>query len=187
VSNTAVDWLLSPSVVALLVLWSVPLVGAPPAVEATTCAILQKPSAFNGKLVHVKGTVKSGFENFSLSEGGCGAIWVDFADDRYVSPRPNFKLVRDAQFGEFERLIKASSTADVTLLGRLDGVDEVRTTTHVTHQREEKDGTSSAVVGHGSTGFGHMGQYKARLVVRQVLTVGPTPTPPSLIPPPQTP
>jgi hypothetical protein len=86
VSNTAVDWLLSPAVMALLVLWNMPLVGAPPAVEATVCAILQKPSASNGKLVHVKGTVKSAFENFSLSESGCGAISVDFADDNMSVP-----------------------------------------------------------------------------------------------------
>jgi hypothetical protein len=160
------------------------MVGAPP-VEATVCAMLQKPSAFNGKLVHVKGTVKSGFENFSLSEGGCGAIWVDFADDPYVSPRPKFKLVRDAKFGEFERLVKTSSSAEVTLLGRLDGVDEVKTTTHVTHQPKHKNGSVSAIVGQGETGFGHMGQYNARLVLKQVLSVSPTPTLPSLIPLPQ--
>lgn len=124
-SNTNVNPSLSVSAVLLLVLWAVPLTGAPP-VQATVCAILQKPSAFNGKLVQVKGTVKRGFENFSLAGGGCGAIWVDFADDRYVNPRPKFKLVRDANFVEFERLVKASSAAEVILLGRLDGVDAVK-------------------------------------------------------------
>lgn len=179
------DRSLSASALVLLVLWSVPLVGAPP-IEATVCGILQKPSAFNGKLVHVKGTLKSGFENLSLSEGGCGAIWVDFADDPNVSPRPKFKLVRDAKFDEFERLVNASSSAEVTLLGRLDGVDEVKTRTHVTHQQEGKDGTVSAIVGQESTGFGHMGQYTGRLVLAQVFTVGPTLILPALIPTPPT-
>lgn len=177
-SNTNVNPSLSVSAVLLLVLWAVPLTGAPP-VQATVCAILQKPSAFNGKLVQVKGTVKRGFENFSLAGGGCGAIWVDFADDRYVNPRPKFKLVRDANFVEFERLVKASSAAEVILLGRLDGVDAVKTTTHVSDRRKHKDGTVSAVVGWGSAGFGHMGEYKARLVLKQVLTVNLIPTPPT--------
>jgi hypothetical protein len=168
------------------VLGAVPLTGAPP-VQTTACAIVQQPSAFNGKLVQIKGVVNSGFENFSLAEGGCGPIWVDFADDRYVSPGPKFKLVRDANLVEFEHLIKASSSADVTLVGRLDGVDEVKTTRHVSSRRVHKDGTVSAVVGWRSSGFGHMGQYKARLVVKQVLTVRPAPILPALIPTPRTP
>jgi len=174
VSNTNVDGSLSASVVLLWALQSVPAIGAPP-VEATVCATMQKPSAFNGKLVQVKGTVKSGFENFSLSEGDCGPVWVDLADDKYVSPPPKFKLLRDDNFAEFERLIKANSTAKVTLIGRLDGVDEVKTKTYVRDQQKHRGGTVSAVVGSGSTGFGHLGQYKARLVVKQVLTVGPAP------------
>ena len=66
-----VDRMLSALLAVLLVLWSVSVFGAPP-VEATVCEILQKPSQFNGKLVHVKGTVRSGFENFSLFEGDGG-------------------------------------------------------------------------------------------------------------------
>jgi hypothetical protein len=161
---------LSASLLLLLVLWPLRLIGAPPVVE-TVCAILKKPSAFSGKIVQVKGKVKGGFENFSLGEGGCGAIWVDLADDKYVSPPPKFKLLRDANFAEFERLIKANSAAEVTVIGRLDGVDEVEAKTFVTDRRKHQDGTVSAVVGSGSTGFGHMGQYKARLVLKQVLTV----------------
>ena len=171
------DRVLSALLAVLLVLWSVPVVGAPP-VEATVCEISQKPSQFNGKLVHVNGTVRFGFENFSLFEGdgGCGATWVDLADDPHVNPKPEFELIRDAAFSEFERQVKAHSMAEVSILGRLDGVDQVTTTTHVRNRREHKDGTVSAVVAQESTGFGHLGQYKARVVLKQVLAVRPTPS-----------
>ncbi len=178
-SNIIVDHLLRTSSALLLALWSAPLLGAPP-VKASVCEIMQKPSAFNGKLVQVRGIVNSGFENFSLSESGCGPIWVDFADERFVSPEPKFKLVRDMTFLEFERRVKADSSAEVTLIGRLDGVDQIKTTTSVTHKRKHKDGSVSAVVGTGSTGFGHMGEYKARLVLKRVVNVRCAP----ILPPP---
>jgi len=163
------------SLMLLVWLWSVRLTGAPAAQQVdAVCTILKKPSAFSGKIVQIKGTVKVGFEDFSLSEGGCGRIWIDYADDKDISPHPKFKLVRDVNFSEFERLIRASSMAEVTLIGRLDGVDAIFAKTYVSNQRKHRDGTSSADVRLGSNGFGHMGQFKARLVLKQVLTVAST-------------
>ena len=63
------------------------------------------------------------------------------------------------------------------LIGRLDGVDEVSQWTDVRDRQKHKDGTVSAVISSGSSGFGHMGQYRARLVVEQVLDVKPTSIP----------
>jgi hypothetical protein len=167
-----VDRSLIASVLLLFSLCVQPVFGAPP-LQTTVCAVMEKPSAFSGKLVQVQGTITAGFENFSLSEGTCGAIWVDLPDDQYVHPRPKFKLLRDAKFVEFERLIKAKSSAKVVLVGRLDGVGRIEEKTYARNQKHE-DGTNSGVVGSTSTGFGHMGQYRARLVLKQLLAVGPT-------------
>jgi hypothetical protein len=177
VSNTIVNRWLKASGAVLMVLWTtVPLVGAPP-VKTTVCAILQKPSTFSGKIVQVEGTMLSDFENFTLTDSDCGSIWVDLPDDQSVRPSPNFKLVRNTHFTDFERLIKAKSAAKVGLIGRLDGVDVVKEQTYVRDRQKHEDGTLSAVVGRSSTGFGHMGQYKARLVLKRVLTVGSLPAP----------
>ena len=158
----------------MLVLWNAPLVGAPP-VQTTVCEILQKPSAFNGRIVQVKGTVTVGFETFSLYDGSCVSIWIDYAGNPNITPAVHFKLVRDANFAEFERrLAKGNTSLKVTLIGRLDGVDEIREKTTIRERQTGSDGTLSGVVNRTSTGFGHMGQYKARLVLKQVLAVGPT-------------
>ena len=116
----------------------------------------------------------SRFEFFGLSDEVCCAIWIDLAGDPYVFPRPRFKLSQDANFAEFERLIRKDQSAAVTLIGRLDGVDEIKSWTYVRSRRKNKDGSVSVVVGSRSSGFGQMGTYKARLVVKQVLAVAPS-------------
>jgi hypothetical protein len=88
--------------------------------------------------------------------------------------------VRNERFTEFERLLSANKSATATLIGRLDGVDEVKQRTNVRHKRTAKDGTVSAVISSSSNGFGHMGQYKARLVLREVVEVKATPILPQL-------
>jgi hypothetical protein len=179
VSTTAMKAFVS----TLAVLGVVLLVAATPAsppLDATSCEILQRPSSFNGKVVRLKGVVNAGFEYLGLSDAGCGGIWIDYADERGVVPRPNFTLVRNGKFTEFERLLSANKSATATLIGRLDGVDEVKQWTHVRHKRTAKDGTVSAVISSGSNGFGHMGQYKARIVLEEVVEVRATPILPQL-------
>jgi len=107
--------------------------------------------------------IKSGFESFVLSDEDCAeAIWVDDADDENVQPRPKFKVLRDARFAEFERVIRENYRARVVIVGRFDGVDAVQ---EWTESRKIKGG---AVVGFHSNGFGHMGKYRARIVLKQV-------------------
>jgi hypothetical protein len=60
---------------------------------------------------------------------------------------------------------RGNTIISVTLIGRIDGVDEVK---HWTESRRVKGG---AVVGFRSNGFGHMGEYKARLVIIRVRAV----------------
>jgi hypothetical protein len=131
--------------------------------DVPVCELLNKASAFSGKLVRVQGTFKARFEYFALSDEGCAeAIWVDYADDVNVQPRPTFKLVRDEKFAEFERLIQTNHSVRAVVVGRFDGVDAVR---RWTESRNSKDG---AVVSFHSDGFGHMGEYRSRVVLKQV-------------------
>ncbi len=52
------------------------------AVDATTCDILANPQSFDGKIVRVKGTISSGFEEFALKDPLCdqpiNAIWLAY-------------------------------------------------------------------------------------------------------------
>jgi hypothetical protein len=136
------------------------------ALNVSVCDILKKPSAFNGKVVRHSGFAHSEFEYLGLSDGECRAVWIDYADDKRVRPKPSFQMVRDTKFAEFEYLILANKAAAVLLIGRLDAVDEIRQRSDV-----RKTGSKSGVVSFHTNGFGHMGQYKARLVLQRVVDV----------------
>jgi hypothetical protein len=157
----------------MLFVFSIPLVAQifPEPVATNVCDVLRKPSAFNGKIVQLSGTVTVGFEYLALSQGACRAIWLDLPDVDPVRPKPSFHLLRDENLVAFEKLLATKKTADVVLLGRLDGVDEIQQGSTVREPQEQKDGSESAVVSFHSNGFGHMGQYKARLVLERVLAV----------------
>ncbi len=132
-------------------------------VHKTVCEILERPSAANGTLVRVTGTVKAAFEYFALPDATCGAIWVDFANDNSVRPVPTFTLVEDANLKAFEQLMSKERMADVVLIGRLDGVDEIVQLTQVRGNQQQADGSKSAVARFTTNGFGHLGSYRARL------------------------
>jgi hypothetical protein len=144
-------------------------------IVATVCDVLSKPSAFNGKMVRLSGTVDISFEYLALSQGTCRAIWLDLPGVDPVHPDPSFQMLRDDNLAQFMKLLATRKTADVVLLGRLDGVDEIQQGQTVREERKHKDGSESAVVGFHSNGFGHMGQYKARLVLQRVVAVQTSP------------
>jgi hypothetical protein len=140
-------------------------------IATSVCEVLRTPSAFNGKIVRLSGTVTVAFEYLALSQDTCRAIWLDLPDVNSVQPKPSFHLLRDENFARFEKLLATKKTADVVLLGRLDGVDEIQKGTTVQRQGKLDDGSGSAVVSFTSNGFGHLGQYKTRLVLERVLSV----------------
>jgi hypothetical protein len=168
-------------------------------IETTVCAIAENPSAFNNKLVRIRGHVSGNFEYSMLGGDGCSAsIWFAYgADDsppglvahvpggaslgaedfkgKRILPVP-VKLVRNARFNRFERLMEARVKADAkseksqpdnpifhrvtaTFIGRIDGVSpEI----HAFHLRR------SSTDGADFLGFGQMGLFDAQLVVRSV-------------------
>ena len=143
--------------------------------DTSVCEIMKKPSVFNGKLVRLKGKLESRFEYYAIADSGCGPIWVDTPEQKELSPRPNFKITKNENLKKTDALISISRAASVTVVGRLDGVDELKRNTVVTDPKALKDGSRAAAVSFRSNGFGHLGQYKARLVLKSVEEVNQIP------------
>jgi len=101
-------------------------------VITTVCEILKHPSAFNSKLVEVRGYVSVGFEDSTLHSESCsGEIWFALADgsgppglavtvNGLGKPRSSdssrgrkqpiaVSLIRDANFEKFESYLAAST------------------------------------------------------------------------------
>ena len=144
--------------------------------DTSVCEIMKKPLVFKGKLVRVKGKLESPFEYYGIADSGCGPIWVDNPDQKGISPRPNFKMTKKEYLKKMDRLISMNGPASVTVIGRLEGVDDVGRGTVVSDPKTPDDGSTSAAVGFRSNGFGHLGQYKARLVLKMVEEVSQIPT-----------
>jgi hypothetical protein len=104
-------------------------------IETTVCAITANPSAFNNKLVRLRGDVSGNFEYSELSAHECsGSIWFAYgnedgppgmiayvsggaepgaqdSDGKRILPIP-VKLIQDSSFRRFQRLMKARVIAD---------------------------------------------------------------------------
>jgi len=145
--------------------------------HVSVCKILEKPSAYDGKMLRVRGTVRSWFEFFALVDSDCkDAIALDFPDDPLVKPKPDFKAEEDDAYMNLRRLVTeytryAPALARATLVGRLDGVDELKPPVD--------DAPPGVIRGasRSSNGFGHLGQYRARLVIMRVVEVERLPLP----------
>ena len=104
-------------------------------INTTACAVAENPSAFNNKLVRVRGHYSGNFEYSMLSGDGCDALWFGYGGEGggppslaiYVSggARPGsedadgklilpvaVKLIRDSKFDRFEKQVKAMARAD---------------------------------------------------------------------------
>ena len=62
------------------------------AVDATVCDILEKPQSFNGKIVRIKGTVSSGFDEFVIKAEDCkhhiDSIWLSYPEGTKAKSGP---------------------------------------------------------------------------------------------------
>jgi hypothetical protein len=103
--------------------------------DTTLCEIADNPSAFNNKLVRVRGHVSVNFEYSTVEGDGCSnGLWFTYgdgsgppglaayvmggaqpgaedADGTYVPPI-KVKLVRDSNFAKFQRMMVAAVNAD---------------------------------------------------------------------------
>jgi hypothetical protein len=167
-------------------------------IDTTACEILAHPSAFNNKMVRIHGDYSGNFEYSALNDGCSQSMWFAYAngggppgllayvsggaregdedaDGRYVLPVP-VKLVKDANFRRFEKLMRARAEADArsdkedaknyvdhrvsaTFVGRVDGVaDDV----HAFHLKRGEQSRADFL------GFGMMGMFDARFVMQSV-------------------
>jgi hypothetical protein len=104
-------------------------------VETTVCEISENPSAFNNKLVRVRGHVSVNFEYSTIEGDRCSdGIWFAYGDDSgppglvatvlgrarpgtedadgKLIPPVGVKLIRDSNFNKFQRMMAAAVKAD---------------------------------------------------------------------------
>jgi hypothetical protein len=167
-------------------------------IDATVCAVLQKPYAFNNKLVRIRGHVSGNFEYSLLDGDGCsGSIWFEYGNDgappglvahvsgdampgvedegKWIRAVP-VKLRRDSNFNRFQLLMIARVKVDA-LSEKLN--PDKATFHHVTATFIGRiDGVSPAIHEFhlkrspldraDFLGFGQMGLFDAQLVVQSV-------------------
>jgi len=104
-------------------------------IDTTVCAILEHPSAFNNKVVRVRGYASAGPESSELGADECtGTIWFAYgggsgppglvahvgggaqpgsedAEGKWIRPVP-VKLVQNLNFNKFQKLMRAQAKAD---------------------------------------------------------------------------
>ncbi len=105
-------------------------------INTTVCAVAENPSAFNNKVVRIRGHYSANFEYSMLSGDGCkDALWFGYGGEgggppsltiyvgggatpgsedvggKLILPVP-VKLIRDSKFARFEKEVKAMANAD---------------------------------------------------------------------------
>ncbi len=166
-------------------------------VDTTVCAVLKNPTAFNGKMVSIKGTVVSGFDQFVVNDGNCGlpvnGIWITYPAGTKakggplamvrLEPAHNFAgtiapgkqtpvvLNRDKQFKRFDSLLsQMHDQGPGTCLGcREYDVQATLVGRLDAVARATLDRKGGKIVGLG--GFGDMNAYPAQLVLESVSDV----------------
>ena len=124
--------------------------------ETTVCAILEHPSAFNNKIVRIRGYASGNFEYSFLGADGCtDSLWFAYgngegppdlvatisggarpgsedAEGRLILPVP-VNLVQDSNFRQFQKLMRARAEADErTLQENVDALTFYRVAATVT-------------------------------------------------------
>ncbi|HXH50761.1 MAG TPA: hypothetical protein VNM47_15570 [Terriglobia bacterium] len=145
--------------------------------NTTVCKLIKDPARFSGKMVRIRAQVKSGFE-VAVILAECDHRGVGMAlyypDLVRGSDRPDFTLLKNASFEEFNRALSkfglrpqigpASKPPEghvfATLVGRFDGPDKLAFT----------DSAGKTVVRKGY-GFSPSTLYQTRLVLKSVSSV----------------
>ena len=167
---------------------------APP-IETTICKIMEKPAAFNNKLVRISGLVAVGIEYFTVSSEDCSdQIWLAYGDrslppgyglmidgarrpraktreGRLIPPIP-ITLVRDSNFEKLNALL--SQSAQMNLLPenflrrqrvRATLIGRIDGVSKEIHEAHRKRSPSSKP---DFKGFGQIDLFDAQLVIQQV-------------------
>ena len=166
-------------------------------VDTTVCDILKDPASFNGKMVRIKGTASSGFDQFVVKGPGCGMrvsdIWLSYPEGTKgkagpaamieMQPAQNYAgtvaavqrtpvvLDKSKDFKQFDSLLAAPAKSSVMCLGCQRY--EVSATMVGRLDGVEKAGFVRDKAGKITswTGFGNLNAYSARLVLQSVSDV----------------
>jgi hypothetical protein len=146
-------------------------------IETTVCKLVQDPTAFSGKIVRIRAQVSTGFE-VAVILAECdhrgAAIALYYPDLVRDSDRPDFSLLKDENFKQFEQVLSRFAWGPqigpssklpegrvfATLVGRFDGPDKLTVT----------DSSGKTVVRRGY-GFTPSALYQTRLILRSVSDV----------------
>jgi hypothetical protein len=119
------------------------------------CDVLHSVARYSGRIITLSGFVPSP-RALQLYDPACGRISFEYAEDSGISPKPNFKTIRDDNFKKFEDSLPElipppphrPARVHVVVEGRFDAAS-------VMHQR----------------GFGHLELFDYRLVIRRIVSV----------------
>lgn len=168
-------------------------------VNTTVCDVLKDPASFNGKMVQLKGLVTAGFDQFEITDKGCGvqvnAIWLDYPEGTHgkagpvallqLQPARNFtgtvqpppatpvKLDKDANFKNFDSLLSTVHKINGMCLG----CNRYAVTATLVGRLDgvAKAGLQRDKAGKITSiaGFGNLNGYPARLVLESVSDLTP--------------
>jgi hypothetical protein len=131
-------------------------------VEAILCDVYQHPEQYAGKMVKVRAAVigiafRDDLWIDDFGEKSCPAYMrVILVLPEHVKPAPQFELVRDRSFKDFEDALHNGKRVEATFEGRLDASF---------HWRDKK---RIAVADSQAKGFGKKHGFDGRVVLHQV-------------------
>jgi hypothetical protein len=157
-------------------------------IDTTVCDILSNPPSFDGKIVRVKGTVVSGFDEFAIKDSNCkqpvNVIWLAYPEGTkakagstalvqlqlaknssgtaVMPSRSAVRLDKNKDFKQFDSLLSTPYKGAAMCLG----CNRYSVAATLTGRL---DGTSRT--GVAASGFGNMNRYSARLVLQSVADV----------------
>jgi hypothetical protein len=167
-------------------------------IDTTVCDILKNPTAFNGKIVRIKGTVAVGFDQFIVKGPDCSqpvnAIWLSYPEGAKAKARPaamlqlqpaqNFagsvetvtrnsvSLEVNKDFKQFDSLLSTPGKAGGMCLGCVRYEVSATLVGRLDGEKAElrRDASGEIV---SMSGFGNLNAYSARLVLQSVSDVVP--------------
>jgi hypothetical protein len=168
-------------------------------VPITICDILAHPSAYDGKIVQVTGTVIAGFDEFVIKDQSCGqpvdGIWISYPEGTKAKAGPvamltlrlatnspaktpaitraPLSLDKNKEFKRFDDALAAQPKTK----GQCLGCPRYAVTATLTGRIDAVDAPAIAREGGKFNllrGFGNMNRYPARLVLQSVSNVSET-------------
>ncbi|UWZ81987.1 hypothetical protein [Occallatibacter riparius] len=166
--------------------------------ETKICDVLAHPSAFDGKVVRLTGTVIAGFDEFAVKNNSCNqainSIWITYPagtkakagpaamltlqlaknspGDQAAPKRTPVTLDANKDFKQFDSLLSAQAK----FMGRCLGCVRSTVTATLTGRIDAVDQPALERTGKMFTavrGFGNLNRYPARIVLQSVSNVIP--------------